>query len=153
MMLSYCTFLVLLCCQYGVGYRVFILPEPGAFCLGVFSGDDCITWSDYSANPTFVYHSTTLIFTPGNYSLPGNPGRFSVANIETFRMIGDRAQLEFQLSLSNIGYVGIHDLTLRETRSSYGFDIRDVHHFVIENCILYDERLSFYIYKLPQKLG
>ena len=78
--------------------------------------------TSYSANPTFVYHSTTLIFTPGNYSLPGNPGRFSVANIETFIMIGDRAQLEFLLSLSNIGYVGIHNLTFLETPSSYGFN-------------------------------
>ena len=62
------------------------------FCLGVFSGDDCITWADYSANPTFVYHSetTTLIFTPGNYSLPENSGTFSVATINTFR---DRTQL------------------------------------------------------------
>jgi hypothetical protein len=80
--------LVLLCCQYGVSYRIYILPEPGAFCLGVFSGDDCTTWSEYSTYPTFVYHSTTLIFTPGNYSLPGG---FSIANIKTFTMIGDRA--------------------------------------------------------------
>ena len=94
----YCIVL-LLCCQYGVSYRVYILPEPGAFCLGVFSGDDCITWSDYSVNPTFVYHSTTLIFTPGNYT---RSSRFSVANIKTFTMIGDSAQLQFQLSLSNI---------------------------------------------------
>ena len=91
---SYCMFLVLLCCQYGVGYRIYILPEPGTFCLGVFSRDDCITWSDYSANPTFDYHSTTLIFTPGNYSLPGYLSRFSVANIETFIMIEDKAQLK-----------------------------------------------------------
>ena len=144
MKFTYSMFLVLLCCQYGVGYRVYILPEPGAFCLGVFSGDDCITWTDYSANPTFVYHSTTLIFTPGNYSLSGNPGRFSVTNIETFIMIGDRAQLEFLLSLSNIGYVGIHNLTFPETRNSHGFDVRDVYHFVIENCILLEQSLSFY---------
>ena len=108
---SYCMLLVLLCCQYGVGYRVYILPEPGAFCLGDFSGDDCITWSDRtSANTTFVYHSITLIFTPGNYSLR-NPDTFSVGNIEIFIMIRDRAQLEFLLSLSNIGYVGIHNFS------------------------------------------
>ena len=103
----YCIILLLLCCQYGVSYRVYILPQPGAFCLGVFSGDDCITWSEYSANPTFVYHSTTLIFTFGNYT---RSSRFSVVNIKTFTMIGDEAQLQFQLSLSNIGYVGIMDL-------------------------------------------
>ena len=35
-------------------------------------------------------------------------------------------------------------ITFLETRSSYGFDFRDVHHFVIEKCILYEECLSFY---------
>ena len=146
----YCIVL-LLCCQYGVSYRVYILPEPGAFCLGVFSGDDCITWSDYSVNPTFVYHSTTLIFTPGNYTR--SDIIFSVANIKTFTMIGDGAQLQFQLSLSNIGYVGIHNLTFLETPSSSGFDVHDVPYFIMENCILskisdsrsWEPSLSFYI--------
>ena len=123
-----CVFLVLLCCQYGVSYRIYILPEPGAFCLGVFSGDDCITWSEYSANPTFVDHSTTLLFTPGNYSLVGRYeqyGRFSVANIKTFTMIGDRAQLQFPLSLSNIGFVGIHNLSF-QIPSSQRFEVNNV---------------------------
>ena len=90
MKISYCMFLVLLCCQYGVSYRIYILPEPGTFCLGVFSGDDCITWSEYTTNPLFFDHSITLIFTPGNYTLQGrySDGRFSVANINTFIMMG-----------------------------------------------------------------
>ena len=110
--------------------------------LVVVSGEhsihhDCITWSDYYAHPTFVYHSTTLIFTPGNYSLPENSGTFSVATINTFTMIGDRAQLQFKLSLSNIEYVGIHNLTFLETAPSIsGFSIANVHYFIIENCIL-----------------
>lgn len=108
------------------------------FCLGVFSGDDhdCIPWSEYSANPTSAYHSTTLIFTPGNYSLSERSSGFSVANIKTFIMIGDRTQLQFQLSLSNIGYVGMHNLSFLEMPSSSRLYIRDVHHFIMENCIL-----------------
>ena len=145
----YCIVL-LLCCQYGIGYRVYILPEPDTFCLGVFSGDDCITWEDYSANPTFADHSTTLIFTPGNRTT--YYGRLSVVNIKTFIMIGDRAELEFQLSLSNIGYVRIHNLSFLETSSSSGFDVRDVPYFIMENCILsripdfqsWEPRLLFY---------
>ena len=134
--IPYCTLLVLLCCQFGVSYRIYILPEPGAFCLGVLSGDDCIPWSEYSATPTTVYHSTTLIFTPGNYSLLERSGAFSVANIKTFIMIGDRAQLQFQLSLSNIGYVGIHNLSFPVTPNRYGFYIQDVNYIMMENCIL-----------------
>jgi hypothetical protein len=101
--------LVLLCCQYGVSYRVYILPEPGAFCLGVFSGDDCITWLEYSANPTFVYHYTTLIFTPGNYS----DQLLSVTNVQTLILIGDGAQIQFPLSFSNVGYVGVYNLAFQ----------------------------------------
>ena len=117
------TLFVLLCCQYGVSYKIYILPEPGAFCFGVFSGDDCLTWSEYSARPTFVDHSTTLIFTPGNYSSSRLSTRYqssynyygnalSVANIKRFTMIGDGAQLQFQLLLSNIGDVRLYNLTL-----------------------------------------
>jgi hypothetical protein len=137
--------LVLLCCQYGVSYRIYILPEPGAFCLGVFSGDDCITWEDYSANPTFFDRSATLVFTPGNYSLLGRNGQLSMTNIKTLIMIGDGAQLQFQLSLSNVGYVGVYNLTFQNS----GIDIVNVDHFVMENCNLYDKippwftRLSF----------
>ena len=133
-----CVFLVLLCCQYGVSYRIYILPEPGTVCLDVFSGDDCITCSEYSARPTFVDHSTTLIFTPGNYSLSGT---FYVTNIKIFTMIGDSAQLQFPLSLSNIGYVGIHNLTF-QIPSYQRFDVNNVHHFVMENCILYKTSVS-----------
>ena len=143
----YCRFLVLLCCQYGVSYRIYILPEPGAFCLGIFSGDDCITWSEYSANPAFVYHSTTLIFTPGNYSLQGRNGQFSVTSIKTLILIGDGAQLQFQLSLSNIGYVGVYSLAFQSPR----IDVSSVDYFVMKNCNLYETesrgaraRLLFY---------
>ena len=147
--IPYCIILVLLCCQYGVSYRVYILPEPGAFCLGVFSGDDCITWSEYSANPTFfVGDSTTLIFTPGNYTLSGRyHSSFSVANINTFIMIGDTALLQFPLSLSNIERVEIHNLTF-EWNGNTRFDVRSVHYFLMESCILYilesGGSLSFY---------
>ena len=122
-------FLVLLCCQYGVSYRIYILPEPGAFCIGVFSGDDCITWSKYSARPTFVDHSTTLIFTPGNYSLCST---FSIANIKSFTVIGDEATLLFHFSLRNIGYVHLHGLILNNP----SITVHYVHSFVLENCTL-----------------
>ena len=135
--ISHCMLLVLLCCQYGVSYRIYILPEPGAFCLGVFSGDDCITWSEYSARPTFVDHSTTLIFTPGIYSSSGLSRNYHnmlyVANIKRFAMIGDGAQLQFQLSLSNIGDVRIHNLSFT---NSHMIDVRNVQSFVMENCTL-----------------
>ena len=135
--ISHCTLLVLLCCQYGVSYRIYILPEPGAFCLGVFSGDDCFTWSEYSTRPTFVDHSTTLIFTPGIYSSSGLSRNYHnmlyVANIKRFAMIGDGAQLQFQLSLSNIGEVRIHNLSFT---NSPMIDVRNVQSFVMENCTL-----------------
>ena len=127
--ISYCMLLLLLCCQYGVSYRIYILPEPGAFCLGVFSGDDCITWLEYSASPTFVDHSTTLLFTHGNYS----GSTFSVANIKSLVMIGDGATLMFRLSLTNIGYVHLRSLTFT---SRFEINVRNVHLFVLENCTL-----------------
>ena len=101
---------LLLCCQYGVSYRVYILPEPGAFCLGVFSGDDCITWSEYSANPKLADHSTTLIFTPGVYRYSRYDRRtlqLSVTNVKRFTIIGDAAaELQFRLSFSH--WTGAH---------------------------------------------
>ena len=135
--ISHCMLLVLLCCRYGVSYRIYILLEPGAFCLGVFSGDDCITWSEYSAHPTFVDRSTTLIFTPGIYSSSGLSRNYHntlyVANIKRFAMIGDGVQLQFQLSLSNIGDVRIHNLSFT---NSPMIDVRNVQSFVMENCTL-----------------
>ena len=132
------TLLVLLCCQYGVSYRIYILPEPGAFCLGIFSGDDCLTWSQYAARPIFVDHSTTLIFTPGTYSsIRLSRYRYFntlyVANIKRFALIGDRAQLQFQLSLSSIGEVRIHNLNFA---NSPRIDVRNVQSFVMKNCTL-----------------
>ena len=123
-----CVFLVLLlCCQYGDSYRVYILPEPGAFCLGVFSGDDCITWSDYSANPKLADHSTTLIFTPGVYRYSQSYRRtlqLSVTNVKRFTMIGDAgAELQFRLSFSNIGQVHVRNLTLSNNPR---IDVRNV---------------------------
>ena len=130
----YCILLVLLSCQHGMSYRIYILPEPGAFCLGVFSGDTCLTWSEYSANPTFVDHSTTLIFTPGSYRLQRYYYSFSVANIKHFAMIGDGAHIRFRLSLSNIG---MHNLTFTNAGREYPtINIRNVRSFVIENCTL-----------------
>ena len=136
-----CILLVLISCQHGVSYRIYILPEPGAFCLGVFSGDACLTWSEYSANPIFVDHSTTLIFTPGSYQ---RYSTLSVANVRHFTMIGDGAHIQFGLSLSNIGYVGMHNLTFaNRARSSYYYSrnnptisIRNIRSFVMENCAL-----------------
>ena len=125
--------LELLCCQYGVSYRIYILPEPGAFCLGVFSGDDCITWSEYSARPKFVDHSTTLIFTPGVYRYSYSYGALSVANIKRFTMIGDGVQLQFRLSFSNVGEVCMHNLTITNRPR---IDVRNVQSFVMENCTL-----------------
>ena len=60
-------------------------------------------------------------------------------------MIGDRAQLQFQLSLSNIGYVGVYNLTFQSPR----IDVSSVDYFVMKNCNLYetesrDARLLFY---------
>ena len=133
-----CVFLVLLLCfQYGDSYKVYILPEPGAFCLGVFSGDDCITWSDYSANPKLADHSTTLIFTPGVYRYSQSYRRtlqLSVTNIKRFTMIGDAgAELQFRLSFSNIGQVHVRNLTLS---NSPRIDVRNVQSFMMENCTL-----------------
>ena len=136
----FCTLFVLLCCQYGVSYRIYILPETGAFCLGVFSGDDCITWSEYSARPRFVDHSTTLIFTPGIYY---SYRTLSVANIKRFTMIGIGAQLQFRLSLSNIGVVHIYNSTFTGTNSPR-VDVRSVQSFVMENCTLLFQTSSSY---------
>ena len=128
---------LLLCCQHGVGYRVYILPEPSAFCLGVFSGDDCITWSYYSANPKLADHSTTLIFTPGVYRYSRYNGRtlqLSVTNVKRFTMIGDAgAELQFQPLFSNIGQVHMRNLTLS---NSPRIDIQNVQSFLMENCTL-----------------
>jgi hypothetical protein len=69
-----------------------ILPEPGAFFVSVSS----LEMSQITASlgrttlqipPGFIYHTTTRIFTPGNYSLPENPGTFSVATNITLYMI------------------------------------------------------------------
>ena len=106
--LPFTLFLVLLCCRYGVSYRIYILPEPGVFCLGVSSGDDYITWSEYSAHPKFADHSATLIFTPGvaiRYSYSYR--KLTVANIIRFTMTGNGAQLQFQLTFSNVGEIHI----------------------------------------------
>ena len=128
---------LLLCCQYGVSYRVYILPEPGAFCLGVFSGDDCITWSEYSANPKLADHSTTLIFTPGVYRYSRYDRRtfqLSVTNVKRFTIIGDAAaELQFRLSFSNIGQVHMRNLTLS---NSPRIDVRNVQSLMMENCTL-----------------
>ena len=132
-----CILLAVIFCQHGMSYRIYILPEPGAFCLGVFSGDTCLTWSEYSANPTFVDHSTTLIFTPGSYQLQHHFLSFSVANIKHFTMIGDGARILFRLSFSNIGYVGLHNLTLaNDPRGSNSprIGIRNIRLYVMENC-------------------
>ena len=138
--LHFALFAVLLCCQYGVSYRVYILPEPGAFCLGVFSGDDCITWSDYYAHPRLADHSTTLIFTSGEYSR----GTLSVANIKRFTMIGNGAQIQFSLTFSNIGEVGVHNLTL--TGNNPTINVRNIQSFVMENCNLSQAPRSYYSY-------
>ena len=143
---------VLLCCQYGISYRIYILPEPGAFCIGVFSGDDCITWSEYSAHPQFADHSTTLIFTPGIYSSSGL-SRYSypyntltVANIKRFTIIGHGAQIQFRLSLSNIGEVRMYNLTLGNNPR---LDVRNVQSFMMENCTLSQPSSSTYSYNPP----
>ena len=109
------------------------MQQRGDFCLGDFSGDTCLTWSEYSARPTFVDHSTTLIFTPGDYSLRNGRGTFSVANIKRFTMIGDRANLQFRVSFSNIGYVSIKNLTFF---GSIQIDVSNIQSFVMENCAL-----------------
>ena len=137
------TLFVLLCCQFGVSYRIYILPEPGAFCLGVFSGDDCITWSEYSARPKYADHSTTLIFTPGIFRYSYSYGTLSVPNIKRFTMIGDGAQLQFRLSFSNIGEVRMHNLTLT---NSPRIDVRNVQSFMMENCTLSQTSVSTYSY-------
>ena len=132
-------FLVLLCCQYGASYRVYILPEPrlSAFCLSIFSGDDCITWSDYSANPKLADHSTTLIFTPGVYRYSRSYRRtlqLSVTNVKRFTMIGDTgAELQFWLWFSNIGQVYMQNLMLS---NSPRINVRNVQSFMMENCTL-----------------
>ena len=149
------TLFVLLCClQFGVSYKIYILPEPGAFCFGVFSGDDCLTWSEYSARPTFVDHSTTLIFTPGTYSSSRLSTRYqssynyygsalSVANIKRFTMIGDGAQLQFRLSLFNVEDVRMYNLTFTDRPR---IDVRNVQSFVMENCTLSQTSSSTYYY-------
>ena len=137
--LHFTLFAVLLCCQYGVGYRVYILPEPGAFCFGVFSGDDCITWTEYSAHPKLADHSTTLIFTPGVYSY----GTLSVANIKRFTMIGDGAQIRFSLIFSNIGEVRMHNVTITNNPT---INVRNVPSFVMENCKISQAPRSYYEY-------
>ena len=68
-----------------------------------------------------------------------------MTNIKTLIMIGDRAQLQFQLSLSNIGYVGVYSLAFQSSR----IDVSSVDYFVMKNCSLYetesrDARLLFY---------
>ena len=81
-------------------------------------------------HPSLVDHSTTLIFTPGNYSLRTT---FSIANIKSFTMNGDGATLLFRLSLTNIGYVHLHGLTFTNNPL---ITVRYVHTFVLENCTL-----------------
>ena len=90
----YCIVLVLLCCQYGVSYRVYILPELGAF-VSVSSLEMTASLGQATLliPPLSTTLYTTLIFTPGNYSLPENSGAFSAATINTFTMIGDKTQL------------------------------------------------------------
>ena len=129
-----CCILSLLSFQYGMSYRIYILPQEGDFCLGDFSGDTCISWSEYSARPLFVDHSTTLIFTPGNYTYSRYGSVFRVANIKRLTVIGDGARLQFQLSFSNIGYVSMHNLTLVTNYPKV--DVRDVQSFLMENCTL-----------------
>ena len=145
--LHFILFAVLLCCQYGVGYRVYILPEPGAFCLGVFSGDDCITWSNYAAHPKLADHSTTLIFTPGVYSYSS----LYVANIKRFTMIGDGAQIRFSLTFSNIGEVRMHNVTLTNNPT---MDVQNVPLFVMENCNISQAPPSFYTFyrRIPRNI-
>lgn len=127
-----------------MSYRIYILPQEGDFCLGDFSGDTCLTWAEYSARPTFVDHSTTLIFTPGNYSLSdryNNPVTFYVGNIKRFTMISDQANLQFRVSFSNIGYVSMNNLTFL---GSIQIDVSYVQSFVMENCILTKDSIYFY---------
>ncbi len=141
--LHFTLFAVLLCCQYGVSYRIYILPEPGAFCLGVFSGDDCITWSDYSVHPKFADHSTTLIFTPGVYRYSRYYSRLSVPSIKRFTIIGDGAELQFPLTFSNIGEVRMHNLTFTNNPT---INVRNVQTFMMENCNLSQAPGSTYSY-------
>ena len=97
----------------------------------MFSGDPCITWSEYAARPAFVDHDTTLVFTPGDYSLSRT---FSVANIKSFTMIGQEgARLLFRMSLKNIGYVGLHNLTLNFIPNNR-IEVRSVKSFLMKNC-------------------
>ena len=63
----------------------------------------------------------------------GRNGQFSVTNNKTLIMIGDRAQLQFQLSLSIIGYVGVYNLAFQSPR----IDVSSVDYFVMKNCNLY----------------
>ena len=141
------TLSVLFCCRYGISYKIYILPEPGDFCLGLFSGDDCMTWSEYSANPTFADHSTTLIFAPGVYTSSRLSNRYSysnralsVANIKHLTMIGDAgAQLQFQLSLVHVGEVRLINLTFTNNPK---IEARYVNSFMIEKCTLSQTSLS-----------
>ena len=144
--LQFTLFAILLCCQYGIGYRIYILPEPGAFCLGVFSGDDCITWSEYSAHPKFADHSTTLIFTPGVYTnrYSYSYRTFTLANVKRFTMTGNGAQLQFPLTFSNVGEVRMLNLTISITNNPT-ISVQNVQSFVMENCTLSQAyRYSYY---------
>ena len=139
-----CCILFLLSFQYGMSYRIYILPQEGDFCLGVFTGDTCISWSEYqSARPSFVDHSTTLIFTPGNYSLSTQDKTLTmVAGTKRLTLIGDGARLQFQLSFLNIGYVSMHNLVLTNyPRIDVRYGVRS---FLMENCTLIRTESQYY---------
>ena len=58
-----------------------------------------------------------------------------MANVKRLTIIGDRAHLLFQLSISNIDYVGVHNLTLLDIYSR--IEIRNVKSFLMKNCTLF----------------
>ena len=61
-----------------------------------------------------------------------------MADIKSFTIIGDRARFLFRLSISNIRYVGMHNLTLANNNNNNNpqVNVRNVQAFLMENCTL-----------------
>ena len=68
--------------QYSSCERFNIIPSPDSLCPGEFTGEPCLTFQEYIANPSL---SSNIVFElhPGNYRLVS---QLSVSNINSFTM-------------------------------------------------------------------
>ena len=66
-----------------------------------------------------------------------------MTNIKSFTVIGDRARIFFPLSISNIGYVGMHNLTFANNPQ---INVHNVQSFLMKNCTLSKSSASVGLY-------